>query len=123
MLAASGHRVAQKVRHFDGHLTSSMRKFVTNVLLGTMPFWVLASAYGWRMAKIVIVPKRTLVTNFLMELVKWPSKWCTFWATRCPEVASSGAGGHWEERCKEKWWPELLPAEMPAGGLFREVAH
>ena len=46
-----------------------MRKFVTNVLLGTMPFWVLASAYGWRMAKIVIVPKRTLVTNFLMELV------------------------------------------------------
>ena len=68
--------------HFDGHLTSSMRKFVTNVLLGTMPFWVLASAYGWRMAKIVIVPKRTLVTNFLMELVapfgplsaqKWPA--------------------------------------------------
>ena len=21
------------------------------------------------------------------------------------------AGGHWEERCKEKWWPELLPPE------------
>ena len=89
-----------------------MRKFVTNVLLSTMPFWVLASAYGWWMAKLVIVPKRTLVTNFLMELVKWPSKWHTFWATRCPEVASSSAGGHWEERCKEHWWPELLPAVM-----------
>ena len=88
-----------------------MRKFVTNVLLSTMPFWVLASAYGWRMAKIVIVPKRTLVTHFLMELAKWPSKWRTFWATRCPEAASMAAGGHWEERCKEKWRPELLNTE------------
>ena len=106
LLAASGHRVAQKVRHFDGHLASSMRKCVTNVLLGTMTILAIRHPSADARTQNGIVLKRTLVTNFLMELVKWPSKWHTFWATRCPEVASSGAGGHWEERCKETWRPD-----------------
>ena len=92
-----------------------MRKFVTNVLLGTMTMWAYPRTYTrglrWLYAQIVIVPERTLVTDFLMELVKWPSKWRTFWATRCPEVASRAVGGHWEEKCTEKWRPELLDTE------------
>ena len=31
------------------------------------------------MVKIVIVPKKLLVANFLKEIVRWPSRWRTFW--------------------------------------------
>ena len=43
----------------------------------------MSDAFEWQIAKIVIVPKRFLVANFLKEIVRCslslPSRWRTFW--------------------------------------------
>lgn len=64
---------------------------------------ILDAAYGWQCAKVVIVPKVPLVTNFLKEVVRWPSKWRLLWATRCPEAANSVARGVWHKKGNDEW--------------------
>ena len=42
---------------------------------------MLHDSFRRQMAKVVIVPKQPVVTNFLFEIVQWLLHWRDFWAT------------------------------------------
>jgi hypothetical protein len=80
---------------------------------------MLHDSFRWQMAKVVIVPKQPVVTNFLFEIVQWPSHWRDFWATLHPIDANLSAGGVWTARRGMKWRPDRL--SMDARSALRDA--
>ena len=82
---------------------------------------ILDGAYRWGNAKVLLIPREQQRRNFLVELVRWPSRWRTYWACLSPELAnrcakgSSAAGGgrgqgaagpsSWVAHIQQEWDP------------------
>ena len=80
---------------------------------------MLHDSFRWQMAKVVIVPKQPVVTNFLFEIVQCPSHWRDVWATLHPIDANLSAGGVWTARRGMKWRPDRL--SMDARSALRDA--
>eukprot|EP00392_Amoebophrya_sp_AT5.2_P013857 g13989.t1 len=56
--------------------------------------------------KVVIVPTENLKRNFLLELVRWPSKWRVYWSVQHGQFAATAAGTrNWVSRMNDEWAP------------------